>query len=400
MANQILDIQSTSAELSDAPALSSGINRPAHQATPQLTHSHRSQDAKFLQRLLESSQDCIKVLDLQGRLLYMNHEGQRVMEIDDFAKQVQHQPWLSFWHGAEHDAAKAAFEQACNGNTGHFDGYCATAKGSPKWWEVVVTPIFDDDRQIREVLSVSRDITARKKAEETIQQRNQELDSFTRTVSHDLKAPLRGISSLASWIEEDLEGIASEETQSHLALLQHRLFKMQSLIDGLLEVSRVGREEIADEEVDTAELLEEIIDSLAPPEGMSVLPSSPLPKFIVKRLLLKQVLTNLLSNAVKHHDKEIGKVEIAIADQQHQYEFAIADDGPGIPPSYHEKIFEMFQTLSSDESSANTGIGLALVKKIVEGEGGKLWLDKTISTGSRFCFTWPKKASQSANTSL
>ena len=357
----------------------------------QQTADARCQDAKFLQRLLESSQDCIKVLDLQGKLIYMNHIGQRIMEIDDFVQQVQHQPWLSFWHGEEQKAACAAFEQACRGETGRFDGYCATAKGSPKWWDVVVTPIFDDDNQIYEILSVSRDITLRKKAELAVEQRNRDLDEFTSIASHDLKAPLRGISSLASWIAEDLIGKVPAETRSHLVLLQQRVHKMQALIDGLLEVSKVGREEIADEEVDVAELLSEIIDSIAPPAGFLVSSSAPLPKILAKRLLLSQVMSNLISNAIKHHDKETGRVEVVASDCDGAYKFEVVDDGPGIPPNYRQQIFEMFQTLSNDEDSANTGLGLALVKKIVEAEGGRLWIDEDTQVGSRFCFTWPKR---------
>jgi len=349
---------------------------------------------QFLERVLESSQDCIKVLDLQGRLIYMNHEGQRIMEIEDFAGTVQYQPWVSFWRGQEQAAAEAAFQTASQGETGRFDGYCATAKGSPKWWEVVVTPILNQEDQIYQILSVSRDITARKRAELAIEQRNQELNDFARVVSHDLKAPLRGISNLASWITEDLGGQVPSETQSHLELLQNRVGRMQALIDGLLEVSRIGKEALPEEQVDIAELLNDVIDSIAAPSGFVISPSTPLPRLPTKRILLSQVMTNLISNAVKHHDKEAGKVDIAALDCGCHYEFAVVDDGPGIPPDYREKIFEMFQTLKADETMANTGIGLALVKKIVEAEGGKLWIDEKTQVGSRFCFTWPKKSAQ------
>ncbi len=353
---------------------------------------YRCQDAKFLQRLLESSQDCVKVLDLHGRLLYMNHEGQRIMEVDNFAQQVRHQRWLSFWCGADKDAAKAAFERACCGETGRFDGYCATAKGNPRWWEVVVTPIFDDDNHIREILSVSRDITKRKKAQIDLEQRNQELDDFASVVSHDLKAPLRGISNLARWIGEDLEDKAPEETKSHLALLQQRVARMHLLVEGLLQVSKVGREDLSAEEVDTAELLSEVIDLISPPAGFTISPSTPLPKLLAKRVLLNQVMSNLISNAIKHHDKARGKIEVTASSCGHQYEFAIIDDGPGIPMSYRHQIFEMFRTIKDSEDGANTGLGLALVKKIVEAEGGKLWLDEKTTAGSKFCFTWPKRS--------
>lgn len=355
--------------------------------------AYNYQGASFLTRVLESSLDCIKVLDKQGRLLYMNHHGQQIMEIEDFAGSVRHQPWLSFWQGAEQAAAETAFNLACEGKTGRFDGYCATAKGSPKWWEVVVTPIYSAEGGVGEILSVSRDITARKQAELALEQRNKELDDFTRAVSHDLKAPLRGIFSLSEWIAEDMGDTLSDETRSHLDLLQQRTARMQLLIDGLLKIAKVGKEHIADEEVDVASLIQEITDSIAPPPGFMIRPSTSMPNLLCKRLLFSQVLSNLVSNAIKHHDKAEGKVDILASDHGKYYTFEIADDGPGIPLAYREKIFAMFQTLHDDETTRNTGIGLALVKKIIESEGGKLWLDEQTHVGSKFCFTWPKKQS-------
>ena len=116
----------------------------------------------------------------------------------------------------------------------------------------------------------------------------------------------------------------------------------------------------------------------------------PLPTLDTKRILLSQIFANLLSNAIKHHDRADGKIEITAEDLGDRYQFSIADDGPGIPAgAARDRIFEIFQTLKPSISNANTGIGLALVKKIVEGEGGEIWLDNT-EIGARFCFTWLK----------
>lgn len=343
---------------------------------------------EFVRRIMESSQDCIKVLDLQGRLLYMNDGGQSIMEIDDFTK-VQNAPWLSFWQGCEREAAGRAFETAKAGKPGKFDGYCATAKGTPRWWEVVVTPMFDEDGRVREILSVSRDITARKQAEETLQQRNQELDRFTYVVSHDLKAPLRGISSISQWLAEDLGDRLPQENQEQLDLIVRRVARMNALIDGLLRLSRIGQQKLPIEQVDTAELLQEVVDSLAPPAGFKI-DSITLPVIFTKRLLLSQVFSNLIGNAIKHHDRESGRIEVSAKDCGIHYQFAIADDGSGIEASKRERIFEIFQTLHHDSSTANTGIGLALVRKIVLDEGGKIWLEENTPRGSKFCFTWSK----------
>jgi len=277
-----------------------------------------SQSAEFIRRVLESNEDCIKVVDLQDRLLYMNHAGQRVMEVDDFDGQAYRQPWLSFWQGEDKQRAKAAFNAACAGKTGRFDGYCATAKGTPKWWEVVVTPMLENG-QVQEILSVSRDITARKQAELALQERNNELDDFTKVVSHDLKAPLRGISSLSEWILEDLAEQVSEDAQLHLNLLQQRVQRMHALVDGLLEVSRAGRQHLPTEEINVSNLL---IDSLAPSPNFSISISPSLPTILGKKRLLSQVLTNLLSNALKHHNKTHGNIDITCIEHQNSISFA------------------------------------------------------------------------------
>ena len=347
-------------------------------------------EPEFIRRILESSKDCIKVLDLEGRLLYMNDGGQGVMEIDDFDRQVQYAPWLSFWQGCDRALAERAFADASAGKIGKFEGYCTTAKGTPKWWEVVVTPMFDENNLVREILSVSRDITSRKFAEEEINRRNQDLEKFAYIVSHDLKAPLRGISSLSQMISEDLQEQIPTENRHQLELMQQRVSRMNALIDGLLNYSRVGRQEIPIESVNLEDLILEIIDSLAPPKSFKIVYKKPLPTLATKKLLLNQIMTNLISNAIKHHHLDSGQIELTVKDCDRYYDFAIADDGPGIPEPHRERIFEIFQTLENNASTTNTGIGLALIKKIVDSEGGKFWLDSQTKTGAKFCFTWKK----------
>ncbi len=345
-------------------------------------------NVEFVRRIIESSPDCIKVLDRQGRLLYMNHGGQDIMEIDDFT-QVHYSLWLSFWQDSDRLLAEKAFTTAKAGKITKFDGYCATAKGTPRWWEVVVTPMLDENDQIQEILCVSRDITGRKIAEKALQKRNQELDRFTYIVSHDLKAPLRGIANLAQWISEDLGDLVADETKEYLDLLGQRVKRMDALIDGLLKLSRIGRQELPVESVDMTQLLQEVIDSLSPPASFKIT-SVALPVLATKRLLLNQVLSNLISNAIKHHDRDTGQIEVTARDYDTHYQLAIADDGPGIPPTERERIFEIFQTLESSSSTTNTGIGLALVKKIIHEEGGQLWLQENSPRGCKFCFTWAK----------
>ena len=228
------------------------------------------------------------------------------------------------------------------------------------------------------------------KAKVALEDRNDELDEFVYAVSHDLKAPLRGITNLSEWLEEDLTGQLSEENQQQLTLLRQRAKRMESLIDGLLKYSRVGREQVNPELVDTYLLLLELIDSLAPANGFDIQIPKTFPTIIAKKVLLGQVFSNLLNNAIKHHDRDSGTVIVNWEDQGQQYLFSVTDDGPGIPVAFQERIFTVFQTLSGSGSPENTGIGLALVKKIVENEGGLLRLHSNGDRGSRFEFTWPK----------
>ena len=233
-------------------------------------------------------------------------------------------------------------------------------------------------------------LCALEKAKVALENRNDELDQFVYAASHDLKAPLRGITNLSEWLEQDLSGQLSEENQQHLVLLRQRAKRMENLIDGLLKYSRIGREQVDAELVDTYSLLLELVDSLSPTNGFDIQISQTFPTILAKKLFLGQVFSNLINNAIKHHDRESGTVTIEWEDQGQHYLFSVTDDGPGIPVAFQDRIFTIFQTLGGSGSSESTGIGLALVKKIVENEDGTLRLHSNSDRGSRFEFTWPK----------
>ncbi|NJM48560.1 MAG: PAS domain S-box protein [Alkalinema sp. RU_4_3] len=233
-------------------------------------------------------------------------------------------------------------------------------------------------------------LQALEKAKQSLEKRNQELDQFVYIASHDLKAPLRGIANLSEWLEEDLAAQLPPDNQEQLVLMRSRVKRMENLINGLLQYSRVGREDLETTQVDLRELLLEIIDSLDPPTSFQIQLPQVMPKLQAQRLLLSQVFANLFSNAIKHHDRNGGHIVVDWTEEDQYYVFTVSDDGPGIPVHQHERIFGIFQTLSGSESAANTGIGLALIKKIVEGGGGSIQLRSETDRGSCFEFTWPK----------
>ncbi|GFE70346.1 CHASE3 domain-containing protein [Chroococcus sp. FPU101] len=228
------------------------------------------------------------------------------------------------------------------------------------------------------------------KANTELEKQNQELDRFAYVASHDLKAPLRAIASLSEWIEEDLEEQLTGETLYQMKLLRGRVHRLEELINGLLAYSRVGRVKTEIETVDVKQLVNEVIDSIDPPEGFRFEVASELPIFKTHKIPLRQVFFNLISNAIKHHDCNAGQVIIAFEELPEYYKFLVADDGPGIPPEFHEKIFVIFQTLFPRDIKENTGIGLSIVKKILDNQGGMINLESNPDTGTTFYFTWPK----------
>jgi PAS domain S-box-containing protein len=279
-------------------------------------------------------------------------------------------------------------------------------------WANLTVSLLQEQNGSHCFMGVVEDIRERKQAEEALrlraeelsltagtlaytanilQKRNQELDQFAYVVSHDLKAPLRAIANLSSWIEEDLSDSMTEDTSHQMNLLRGRVHRMEALIEGLLQYSRVGRIQVASETVQVEKMLAEIIDSLAPPPEFVVEVAPGMPTFVTKRLALQQVFANLISNAIKHNRRGWGNVEISVKELDDFYEFAVADDGPGIASQYHEKVFAIFQTLEARDKVENTGIGLSLVKKIVEGQGGNISLESAEGNGATFRFTWPKQ---------
>ncbi len=225
-----------------------------------------------------------------------------------------------------------------------------------------------------------------------LKKRNDELDQFAYVASHDLKAPLRAIASLSEWMEEDLADSLPEENQQQMRLLRGRVHRMEALINGLLEYSRVGRTQVPLSVVNVASLIKEVVDSFCPPPTFIIDVESGMPTFVTKRLPLLQVFSNLIGNAVKHHSRTDGRVKISVQDRGVFYEFAVSDDGPGIAPEFHDKVFLIFQTLEARDQKESTGVGLAIVKKIVETEGGMISLESQDGAGSTFRFTWLKKS--------
>ncbi|MEC5399730.1 PAS domain S-box protein [Uliginosibacterium sp. H1] len=270
--------------------------------------------------------------------------------------------------------------------------------------EIGLSPI--DRPEGRVFVAALIDTTTRRLAEQALAERsaalervnaelarsNRDLDDFAYVASHDLKAPLRAVDNLSSWIEKDAAGLLPEKSSRHLQLLRSRVRRMDHLLDDLLQYARAGQPEGAAEEVDLREMVRELRDLLGPPPGFRLDVVGELPSLQAYRVPLRLVLLNLVSNAFKHHDREQGCVEISARDQGSHIEVDVCDDGPGVAPEHHERIFGMFQTLRPRDEVEGSGMGLAIVKRTVESHGGSVRVDSWSGRGACFRFTWRKLA--------
>ncbi|WP_191906897.1 ATP-binding protein [Adhaeribacter soli] len=218
---------------------------------------------------------------------------------------------------------------------------------------------------------------------------NKELDQFAYVVSHDLKAPLRAINNLAEWISEDIKD-QDPEIHKNLQLMRGRVHRMENLINGILAYSKVGRKDVPTETFPVTKLLTDIVDSLAPPKNFTIVLPDNAPVLTTEKIFMEQVFTNLISNGIKYNDKPEGRIEILTGEENEFYRFSVTDNGPGIPLQFQDRIFGVFQTMEARDTRESTGVGLAIVKKIIDEKGGRIWIESKEQEFTSFIFTWPK----------
>ncbi|MFM7217291.1 MAG: sensor histidine kinase [Bacteroidota bacterium] len=222
-----------------------------------------------------------------------------------------------------------------------------------------------------------------------LERKNSELDKFASIVSHDLKAPLRAIGNLTDWIEQDAGDRLDPSSRSNFDLIKQRVRRMEDLINAILEYSRADRSATIEEQVDVNQVVQDSMDFIGNPAHVSVEVPESLPVIIADRTRINQVFTNLLANAVKYCDKPHVNISVSSKEEEGGWMFSVRDNGPGIDPRFHEKIFVIFQTLQRRDVVESTGVGLAIVKKIIEDQGGKIWVESEPGNGADFRFFWP-----------
>lgn len=223
-----------------------------------------------------------------------------------------------------------------------------------------------------------------------LQRKNEELGQFAHIVSHDLKAPLRGIDNVVTWIEEDHLDELTPKVKEYVQLIKGRLRRGESLIQGILSYARIGREVPVKEQVNLNLLISEVLENVVISPELTIEVQKNLPVIETEKIPLQQILSNLVSNAIKYHDKPNGKIKIYFKNASQHYTFFVEDNGPGINKVYHDKIFMIFQTLHERDSFESTGVGLAIVKKILDERRQTIKVTSVPGRGSTFAFTWPK----------
>jgi len=240
-------------------------------------------------------------------------------------------------------------------------------------------------KQALEIVSINKQ---REELLHSLELQNQELNEYAHVVSHDLKAPLRNIDTLVNWIIEDSKEHIDENCLSSLNLILFNVEKMDLLIKGILDYSTIGKVEAEDRIVDFNYIIDEVRRIIHIPENTQVNIVSDLPKVFGNSAKFKQLFQNLIQNAINYNDKEKGLIEVGCTERENEYEFFVKDNGKGIAKAYHDKIFKIFTKLESDNNSS--GIGLSIVKKIIDFYSGKIWLQSQEKVGTTFYFTIPK----------
>lgn len=349
-----------------------------------------------LASIVQSSDDSILSLALDGTITSWNRGAERMYGYTSEEALGQN---LGFIYTDERRSeTKEILKKIKNGESiEHYETERLTKEGNIIYVSISYSPIKNRKGKIVGVSGIARDITHRKMAEKEqdrlinkLEITNKELESFAYITSHDLKAPLRAIGSLADWIYSDYIELLDENGKQNLSLLKGRVARMHDLINGILLYSRIGRVKDKRELIDINAYVEDVCKLIEIPENIEVRIENELPTLFFYKAHIIQLFENLLSNAIKFCDKERGVIKIGVIDLPHFWKLYVSDNGIGIDPKYHTKIFEIFQTLQRKDDEESTGVGLSIVKKIVESAGGHIWVESELGEGTTFFFTLPK----------
>jgi hypothetical protein len=354
--------------------------------------TERNRVEEELERLFVLAQDLLCVAGMDGFLQHVNPAFSRLLGYTE--KELLSTPFLQLVHPDDRSRAEEALGRSYAGQAIMDVEVRAVGKDGVAHdvaWRS--TPSLER----RLIYAVGRDVTEGKRLRALLERRtrelarsNEELEQFAYAASHDLRAPLRGLANLLDWLEEDLGDRPPPKAGERIGQMRDRVRGMETLMEDLLRYSRADRELHEPTEVSLSALLGDLVELLAPPPAFRVRLEEPLPTLVTPRPPLEQVFRNLLTNAFRHHDGPRGEVVVRARERDECYEFVVADDGPGVPETERERVFQIFHKLPSAGEKEGSGLGLAIVRRAVERAGGRVWIEPNVPRGAAFHFTWPK----------
>jgi two-component system CheB/CheR fusion protein len=339
---------------------------------------------EFSRSVLQSSPDCVKVLDKEGLLYFMNTNGLCQMEIDDF-NFVKNQPWWQLWGEGNKQFVETALATALAGNKAQFQAYCLTAKKTPKWWDVIVSPLFSPDGEVTQLISVSRDITERIKLE-------QKKDEFISIASHEMKTPLTTAKAYLQLLELSL-GTENATANLYVKKASLSVGRLNELVGELLDVSKIqhGKLDYNISSFNFNEMVDITVEDVqhTSPKHAIAKTGKVHQQVVGDKDRLQQVIINLLSNAIKYSPDSLD-IYINIAEQDNEIKVSVKDNGIGISQQHLDKIFDRYYRVEEHAIQfQGLGIGLFISYEIILRHKGKLWVESEPGKGSTFYFTLP-----------
>ena len=379
----------------------------------QISEERLRESDELKNRIIESSVDRIELLDLQGNLLFISKGGQEALEIDDL-EPLLNKSWINYWKDSDYKTVSAAISKSKNGSIGTFQGFCQTMKGNPKWWDVIISPIYGSDGKVEQLLAISRDISKSKMYEEKLVEARSKAEvanlaksEFLANMSHELKTPLNSVIGFSEILIDKSFGEINEKQEKYLTNIHKSGKHLLEMINDIIDLSRAeaGRTELEVKEFSISQLLNgmfAVVKSSAYKKniGIKIDVDEKLSTIQADEVKLKKIMTILLDNAVKF-TPDCGMINIEATLIEDRVQISVTDTGIGVKPKDVERIFKGFAQANgtSTRKYGGAGMGLALAKRYVEMHGGKIWEESPPKKGmaieegkgSSFIFTIPMK---------
>lgn len=348
----------------------------------------------LLSLIAQKNINAVVICDKEGYIEWVNPSFTQITGYE-FHELVGKKPGVLQGPDSNPETVQYLHEQIEKGEPFNCEIINYNKEGKKYWIKIQGQALYNKWGEITRFFALQEDVTAKKMLEaqkeellDSLEKSNKELEDYAQIVSHDLKSPLRSINSLIAWIKEDNAGTITPQTSTYFTMIEDKLEKMDHLIQGILTYSKIDKTDIRKEQVDVYEIVKNISSIIEIPENVTVTITNRLPVIEADRFRIHQLFQNLIGNAVSYIDKPQGFVEIGSEEQKDCHLFYVKDNGPGIAKESHEKIFKIFQSLVKNDKS--TGIGLSIVKKIVDNYNGKIWVESELTQGTTFYIQLPK----------